>query len=438
MFNNKSLSTICKIITKPSFNYSKNSLLYSGNRFYSTNNKNNTYENKHENKNNKNESKFGKYKYTVGAGLVGGIALVMSSNVFLDDQKKEPTWREQIITNYQNRIREYSTPEKIFQCFASVKQNGESFMTVEDFIRAILPHQFQASSNTSTKSKTLKIKEIPLSFKIADIDGDGLISYGEFLFFSTLLSIPQNSAAIAFKIMDINQDNSIDAQEFMGILKILQNQSQFAKNTSSTTPQTDAVAKGWIEHLFGKSGNKKLSLEQFQQLLDQVRRDVLLLEFRFYDPKNTGFISQRDFGLLLISYGKAGKLESHVKSLDSLPAIVSEKHKGISFDQFAQFNKLLDKLPDVALAMDLYGDMNQPFSKKQFKYIANIVCGFNPEQQVLDTLYKVFDTDNNGSLEKGEFVNILSRRKYRGLQTSRDTGIFSKLKRVYNILTGQE
>ncbi|KAN0024883.1 hypothetical protein ACTFIV_009292 [Dictyostelium citrinum] len=425
VINNSNKSLLTNVVNRHTF------LTTSKQQFNRNNNNNNS-------NNNSNSNNWLKNSILIVSG-VAFTALTIGVVSAEDEAKVSPqTWRERIINNYQNRIREYSTPEKIFQCFASVKKNGESFMTVEDFIRAILPHQFKAGSNTSVKSKPLNIKDIPYSFKIADVDGDGLISFGEFMFFSTLLSIPESSVPIAFKIMDVNGDGSIDANEFNSILKILSNQSPFAKNTIATAPNTKISSQGFNSHLFGKKGDKRLTLEQFQKFLSQLRRDVLQLEFNFYDPSGKGQISQRDFGLLLISYCKLGQLEQHSKALSSLPNTIDDKNKGISFEQFVSFNTLLDKLHDVELSMDLYKGINQPFTKSQFKYVSKIICNIDPQPEVVNTVYQVFDTDKNGDLAKDEFVEVMERRKYRGLQNDRDTGIFAKFKKVIKVLTSQD
>jgi hypothetical protein len=47
------------------------------------------------------------------------------------------------IIEYENRMRAYSTPDKIFRYFATVKimnqENSETYMTPDDFLRAITP-----------------------------------------------------------------------------------------------------------------------------------------------------------------------------------------------------------------------------------------------------------------------------------------------------------
>ena len=44
---------------------------------------------------------------------------------------------------YENRIRDYSTPDKIFRYFATLKIDNEVFMTPEDFVRSITPGMLQ-------------------------------------------------------------------------------------------------------------------------------------------------------------------------------------------------------------------------------------------------------------------------------------------------------
>ena len=42
--------------------------------------------------------------------------------------------------NYENRVRQHSAPEKVFEYFSSVCIDDEWFMTPHDFVRAITPY----------------------------------------------------------------------------------------------------------------------------------------------------------------------------------------------------------------------------------------------------------------------------------------------------------
>jgi len=56
------------------------------------------------------------------------------------------------IIEYENRIRAYSTPDKIFRYFATVKvinlEDIEIYMTPNDFLRAITPNMQQPNGRT--------------------------------------------------------------------------------------------------------------------------------------------------------------------------------------------------------------------------------------------------------------------------------------------------
>lgn len=57
------------------------------------------------------------------------------------------------IIEYENRIRAYSTPDKIFRYFATVKVTSldgiEIYMTPDDFLRAITPNMQQPYGRVS-------------------------------------------------------------------------------------------------------------------------------------------------------------------------------------------------------------------------------------------------------------------------------------------------
>jgi hypothetical protein len=44
---------------------------------------------------------------------------------------EEPSFRHRVIGAYEDRIRKFSSPEKVFEMFASVEQGDEFLMTPE-------------------------------------------------------------------------------------------------------------------------------------------------------------------------------------------------------------------------------------------------------------------------------------------------------------------
>lgn len=63
-------------------------------------------------------------------------------------KKQRSGFRDRKVMEYENRIRAYSTPDKIFRYFATLKVisehgDAEVYMTPQDFIRSITPNEKQ-------------------------------------------------------------------------------------------------------------------------------------------------------------------------------------------------------------------------------------------------------------------------------------------------------
>ncbi|XP_036811464.1 calcium uptake protein 1, mitochondrial-like [Oncorhynchus mykiss] len=69
-------------------------------------------------------------------------------------KKKQRTgFRDRKVMEYENRIRAYSTPDKIFRYFATLKiiseqGDAEVYMTPHDFVRSISPNEKQPESES--------------------------------------------------------------------------------------------------------------------------------------------------------------------------------------------------------------------------------------------------------------------------------------------------
>ena len=129
--------------------------------------------------------------------------------------------------NYENRIRSFSHPLKVFQYFSSIQRNGEFYMTPMDFIVALIPYQPTATQQAESASNSHKARKRRFRqkcesaiefFKLADTDGDGLISYEEYIFFLSLLSTPEDYFKIAFRMFDLDASGYIDLAEFQKII----------------------------------------------------------------------------------------------------------------------------------------------------------------------------------------------------------------------------
>ena len=78
--------------------------------------------------------------------------------------QKRVSFHDQRVIGYENRIRAYSTPDKIFRYFATVNiKDPESkeyniYMTPEDFLRSITPGQIQPTEYGLDKYMNIKLE----------------------------------------------------------------------------------------------------------------------------------------------------------------------------------------------------------------------------------------------------------------------------------------
>ncbi|VDM46499.1 unnamed protein product [Toxocara canis] len=116
-------------------------------------------------------------------------------------KKKKIGFRERRIIEYENRIRMYSAPDKIFRYFATLKvpnDDGSSrpydiYMTPEDFVRSITPgvmqprnlglDQFRVYDPAVHKHEFADPESI-----FTKLGDRGLISFSDYLFLMALLS----------------------------------------------------------------------------------------------------------------------------------------------------------------------------------------------------------------------------------------------------------
>ncbi|PIK36605.1 putative calcium uptake protein 1, mitochondrial-like [Apostichopus japonicus] len=207
-------------------------------------------------------------------------------------KKKGPGFRDRKVIEYENRIRAYSTPDKIFRYFATLKaamDNGdvEIYMTPEDFIRSITPDEKQPEGLGLDQFKKIDPQRYKSSKtsghswdedSIFNILGDcGLISFTDYMFLLTVLSIfkteklpasrnpfsicrkgssnltgscPNVSAErhfeIAFRLFDLNGDGDVQVDEFQQVTNVIRAQTATGKRHRDRVTTGNVMARPQI------------------------------------------------------------------------------------------------------------------------------------------------------------------------------------------------
>ena len=159
-----------------------------------------------------------------------------------------------------------------------------------------------ASSLSSTPCP-LSDSRLRLMFRLADVSGDSLISFSEFLHLHILLTHPHSCAELAFRMFDKNCNGSIEKDEFIRVVRWL---------AEDRGEKLDLVHSRYLNELFGSS--RSLSFDRFESLLradgfpsflSGIRADLQAIDL---------FASQLDTSLPL-----SAALLSDTTSLISLP-----------------------------------------------------------------------------------------------------------------------
>ncbi|XVF88262.1 hypothetical protein PTKIN_Ptkin19aG0035700 [Pterospermum kingtungense] len=334
------------------------------------------------------------------------------------------SYRRRVFFNYEKRIRTKSPPEKIFDYFASHRSpEGDVLMTPADLMRALVP-VFPPLESNRVREGCLRGERVPGElrcppsqfFMLFDTNNDGLISFPEYIFFVTLLSIPESSFSVAFKMFDLNNNGEIDREEFKKVMALMRAQNrQGARHRNGRRlglRVTEPVENGGlVEYFFGKDGKTCLKHDRFVQFLRDLHDEILKLEFAHYDYKLHGTISAKDFALSLVASADI----SHInKLLDRVEEINNESHLRdirVTFEEFKNFAELRKKLESFSLAIFSYGKVNGVLTKKDFQRAASQVCEISVTDNVVDIIFHVFDADRDGSLSSDEFVRVVQRRE---------------------------
>ncbi|EPQ06791.1 Calcium uptake protein 1, mitochondrial [Myotis brandtii] len=398
-----------------------------------------------------------------------------------EKKKKRSGFRDRKVMEYENRIRAYSTPDKIFRYFATLKvisEHGESevFMTPQDFVRSITPNEKQPEHLGLDQYiiKRFDGKKIAQEReKFADegsifytLGECGLISFSDYIFLTTVLSTPQRNFEIAFKMFDLNGDGEVDMEEFeqatpqrnfeiafkmfdlngdgevdmeefeqaiseykdeWQVQSIIRSQTSMGMRHRDrpTTGNTlkSGLCSALTTYFFGADLKGKLTIKNFLEFQRKLQHDVLKLEFERHDPVD-GRITERQFGGMLLAYSgvQSKKLTAMQKQL--------KKHfkegKGLTFQEVENFFTFLKNINDVDTALSFYHMAGASLDKVTMQQVARTVAKVELSDHVCDVVFALFDCDGNGELSNKEFVSIMKQRLMRGLEKPKDMG-FTRL-----------
>ncbi|ESO94306.1 hypothetical protein LOTGIDRAFT_232539 [Lottia gigantea] len=230
----------------------------------------------------------------------------------------------------------------------------------------------------------------------ADTTRDGLISFAEFQAFEALLCLPDSLYALAFQVFDQRGNGYIDCEEFESIIKHSTLNSKMPFNFDSD----------FIRLHFGKDKKRKISYNEFTQLLHDFHEEHALQAFRSFDKKDTGYITPTDFEFI-ISNLKSHLLTPFVRENLVTIALGGETHRSISY---AYFNAFIYLLNNLELVKKIYlsatrRDEHKEITKEELLYQAQEFAQITPLE--IDILFQLVGLSRQtGKVAYADIANL--------------------------------
>ncbi|KAL0112481.1 hypothetical protein PUN28_012063 [Cardiocondyla obscurior] len=355
-------------------------------------------------------------------------------------KKQKIGFRDRKIIEYENRIRHYSTPDKVFRYFATLQVTNndmhEVFMTPDDFLRSMTPGVKQPDGLGLDQYKRYDPKNIHTKLEL-ELDEDsifyklgsaGLITFSDYIFLLTVLSTSRRHFEIAFRMFDFNGDGDVDSEEFGKVATLIRQQTSIGtrhRDHATTGNTFKGVNSALTTYFFGPQMNQKLTIEKFLDFQQQLQREILSLEFERRNPDEHGNITEVDFTELLLAYaGYSAKKKA--KMLKRVKKTFKENPKGISKEEYLKFFHFLNNINDVDTALTFYHIAGASIDQATLKHVARTVAHVDLNDHIIQVVYTIFDENMDGQLSNREFVAVMKNRVLRGLEKPKDTG-FVKL-----------
>ncbi|KAM9602652.1 calcium uptake protein 2, mitochondrial isoform 6-T6 [Morphnus guianensis] len=296
-----------------------------------------------------------------------------------------------------------------FMHFASLEYEGEYYMTPRDFLFSVMFDQVErkASAKKLTKKEVdaallcvAKAKPGPTFFR--ELGDKGLISYAEYLFLLTILTKPQTGFQIAFKMLDTDGNEQVEKKEFFKGVEL----------------ESCGVNTMLLIHFFGKEGKEKLHYSEFFRFMENLQTEVQEMEFIKFS-KGLNVMRKEDFAEWLLYFTDEENNEIYWQNVKDR----IEAGENISLEEFKTFCKFTNNLEDFSIAMQMFTVANRPVKRAEFKRAVKVATGQELSDNVLDTIFKIFDLDGDDCLSHSEFLGVLRNRIHRGLRVPQQQGI---------------
>ncbi|XP_072433489.1 calcium uptake protein 2, mitochondrial isoform X1 [Chiloscyllium punctatum] len=375
----------------------------------------------------------------VGLAAAGAGAVLAGGLMF---HKAESRWRSSDLSRrysvyaaeeqVQNTIKEdtkeeygcAATCKQRFKQFASIEYEGELFMTPRDFLFSVIQECTDGGDNVlSGKMNIKKLTKQDIDSLVAqvttvkqstnlfrDLGDNGLISYTEYLFLLGILTKPHTGFHVAFSMLDTDGNQQVEKKEFLVLQSIIRQKKEVKLGAHSTSKSSKGMSTTLLVHFFGRGGDRKLQYKDFYRFMEDLQTEVQEIEFTEFS-RGMKTMRREEFAAWLLHFTEEQNRNTYWKNVRKLPP-----GESISFQEFRAFCHFMNHLEDFAFTMNMFTAANRPVGIGQFKRAVKVATGQELSDNVLDTVFRIFDVDGDGCLSKQEFLGVIMTRLHRGLK----------------------
>ncbi len=350
---------------------------------------------------------------------------------------------------------------------SSLHANGHSSCTTSSFqskVGALVPGAHFVSGQVQTAQAA---PSAAASFAaLIDQNGDGLISFAEFMVFITVLALPTEQLDVAFHLFDADGSGELDQREYNALLQVLRKRTAAGKmaDDSAITGAASQLSQVPLPAAAAADGRPdRISFQAFHSFILDAKRLLRQIEIDRYSGGEE-HLTPVQFARLVVGNAPTAMQGELVKRLQTnLPP----KLQGtINMEDVHEYYMLLDNLPDLLFAMSLAGPLvaakeggvHAPgaLTKKQFAHACAVVLTEMRKAEhavsgssgavhsalspvTIDVLFALFDADGDGRMSIQEISAAMQTHGSSGLQhreqESKD-GFMGKLSCFSSCLSG--
>lgn len=295
-------------------------------------------------------------------------------------------------------------------------------MSYADFLHALTPYthgELNSCSEKFLEKHNDKIKSI------IDFDGDGSISFPEFVFFLTIFQIPPGILRKTFRKYEGGKMNKQQFSEELTHLrhKTLQGSKQVnkvvidARQIAATEEDFLATNLALANRLFSKK--EFVTGIDIMKLKEDVRTLLWQYEFENYEPDEDNTIHLTDYLRTILSSMNGGQIEKKIKRIKKVSAALPQDGQRVTFLEFLAFQHFLENIDQLKAKISQYKYLDY----EMFEQVVISFCKNNEwckEKKVkiseiqTKAIFLLLDSDDSGELEQEEIIEVLIDRQSLG------------------------